>query len=157
MKARYFLIVFGFLFFPVTSWAQVYTGGSVGLNFWNNRTYIDASPILGYQIDDLRIGVGGIFSYVRRSGDSRIHYGARVFSQYDLFESFFLHAEVETLNTEYYNSEREWVLSVPVGAGYFQRISDRMYTTFTILYDLVQDENSPYENPIIRGGIRYHL
>lgn len=127
------------------------------MNFWNNRTYIDASPIIGYQMNDVRVGVGGILSYVRRNGNSRTHYGGRVFSQYDLFEDFFLHAEVEALNVEYSTNEREWTLSVPVGAGYFKRISGNMYTTFTILYDLVQDDNSPYKNPIIRGGIRYHL
>lgn len=154
-------LLFILFLFPLSASAQLYTGGSVGLSFMSNRTYFEASPVVGYRMNDMRVGVGGILSHVRRSGESWTHYGGRVFSQYDLFEGFFVHGEVEALNVEYSSSgssnSREWILSVPVGAGYSQRVSGKMYATAMVLYDLVQDDRSPYANPIVRGGIRYHL
>lgn len=152
----------GLLFlFPAPSSAQVYTGGSASLSFQNDRTYFEASPLVGYRMNDLQIGTGAILSYTRRNGNARTNYGARVFSQYDVIDGVFIHGEMEALNTKYTSSSgstnRDWIFSIPVGAGYRQQISDNVYATASILYDLIQHRNSPYDNPIIRGGIRYYL
>ena len=147
--------------FPSLSSAQVYTGGSTALTFQNNRTYFEASPLVGYRMDDLRVGVGAIVSYTRRNGNARTHYGGRLFSQYDVIDGLFIHGEMEALNTEYSSlsgsTNRDWIFAIPVGAGFRQQISDNVYATASILYDLIQHSNSPYDNPIIRGGLRYYL
>lgn len=161
MKTLTSLFICLLFLFPVISSAQVYTGGSTSLTFLNDRTYFEASPLVGYRMNDLSAGVGAIISYTRRSGNARTHYGGRIFSQYDVIDGLFIHGEMEALNTEYTSSSgsanRDWVFSIPVGAGYRQQISDNVYATASILYDLIQHSNSPYDNPIIRGGLRYYL
>ncbi|HLR90014.1 MAG TPA: hypothetical protein VK040_03600 [Balneolaceae bacterium] len=155
-----FFICLLFLF-PSVSSAQVFTGGSASFSFLNNRTYFEASPLIGYRINDFRVGTGAILSYNRRNGNERTHYGARIFGQYDVAEGLYLHGEMEGINTKYTRSSgrvtRNWLFSIPVGAGYRQRISENVYATASILYDLIQHKNSPYDNPIIRGGVRYYL
>src|SRR5690625_3164227 len=155
-----FFICLLFLF-PSVSSAQVFTGGSASFSFLNNRNYLEASPLIGYRINDFREGTGAILSYNRRNGNERTHYGARIFGQYDVAEGLYLHGEMEGINTKYTRSSgrvtRNWLFSIPVGAGYRQRISENVYATASILYDLIQHKNSPYDNPIIRGGVRYYL
>jgi hypothetical protein len=51
--------------------------------------------------------------------------------------------------------KREWIMALPVGVGYRQKISDKVFADFSIMYDLLLDPNSPKENPIFRGGINY--
>ena len=160
-KQHFFSLLAVVLFLPLPASAQLYTGGSVGLSFTNSRTYLSASPVIGYRMNDLRFGIGGILSHESRDDDSWTYYGARLFSQYDLFQGVFLHAEIEALNVQYSTSSgsktRDWVMAVPVGGGYSQRIGDGIYASAMILFDLIQESNSPYDNPIIRGGLRYHF
>src|SRR5690625_1598042 len=69
-----FFICLLFLF-PSVSSAQVFTGGSASFSFLNNRTYLEASPLIGYRINDFRLGTGAILSYNRRNGNERTHMG----------------------------------------------------------------------------------
>lgn len=161
MKFLYWVFICLLFLFPSHASAQVYTGGSTVLSFQNNRTYFEASPLIGYRMNDLSVGTGAIISYSRRNGNARTNYGARIFSQYDVIDGLFIHGEMEALNAKYRSSSgsstRSWIFSIPVGAGYRQQISDNVYATASILYDLIHHRNSPYDNPIIRGGIRYYL
>lgn len=161
MKFLYSTFISLLFLLPAASSAQIYTGGSTSLTFLNDRTYFEASPLVGYRMNDLRAGVGAIISYTRRNGNARTHYGGRLFSQYDVFEGLFIHAEMEALNATYTSSSgsvrRDWIFSIPVGAGFRQQISENVYATASVLYDLIHHRNSPYDNPIIRGGLRYYL
>src|SRR5690625_3681844 len=161
MKSLTPFFVWLLFLFPSVSSAQVFTGGCASFSFLNIPTYLEASPLIGSRTNALRAGTGGILSYNRRFGNDRTHYGARIFGQYDVAEGLYLHGEMEGINTKYPRSSgrvtRNWLFSLPVGAGYRQRISEDVYATASIFYDLIQHKNSPYDNPIIRGGVRYYL
>ena len=49
--------------------------------------------------------------------------------------------------------ERSWVSSVFIGAGYRQWISSRAFVGITVLWNLLDDINSPYSNPVFRIGV----
>ncbi len=145
--------------------AQVYTGGNAGVNVDNNNLYVDIAPIIGYRINSFNVGLSPVISYRRNPQDDETYsYGARIFSEYTLFKGFFLHAEAEALNVEDFanrtpegDTTRDWILAVPLGAGYRQPIGDRITAHAMILYDVIEDERSPYENPLVRAGINYNF
>jgi hypothetical protein len=64
--------------------------------------------------------------------------------------------EYETLNMEYinysYEEVRRWVPSLFIGGGYIQSVGGRGFASFAILWDVLEDEYSPYTNPLIRIG-----
>jgi len=146
--------------------AQVYTGGNVSVGYENNTTYADIAPIIGYQMGKARVGVSPVFNYNKTTNtDARYSFGARLFGQYTVFQGFFLHAELESLNVEDRANdadgeppyERTWIVSLPVGAGYNQQLNDRMSAQFMVLWNVIKNENTPTTNPIIRGGINYRF
>ena len=162
---RIFSILFflNFLLIQNSSYAQVYTGGNASVSFTNNNTYIDVAPILGYQMGAFRLGISPMFAYNKAQfSDARYTFGGRFFSQLTVFKGLFLHAEAEGLNVEDYinrdaegNIQRKWVFGLPVGAGYSQSLGDRVNVQFMVLYNVIQNNLYPYENPIFRGGINY--
>src|SRR5690625_1018159 len=109
-----FIICLLFLF-PSVSSAHVLTVGSASFSFLNNRTDSDASPPIGYRINDFGVGTGAILSYNRRNGNERTHDGARIFGQYDVAEGLYRHGEMEGINTKYTRSSgrvtRNWLFS----------------------------------------------
>lgn len=144
--------------------AQVYTGGNVSVGFDNNTTYADIAPILGYQIGKARVGVSPVLNYNKTTNaDAQYSFGARLFGQYTVFQGFFLHAEFESLNVEDRANDidgqppydRTWVVGLPVGAGYNQQLTDRISAQFMVLWNVIENDNTPTTNPIIRGGINY--
>jgi hypothetical protein len=144
--------------------AQVYTGGNVSVGFDNNTTYADIAPVLGYQMGKARVGVSPVFNYSKTTNqDAQYSFGARLFGQYTVFQGFFLHAEFESLNVEDRANDadglppydRTWVVGLPVGAGYNQQLTDRINAQFMVLWNVIENENAPTTNPIIRGGINY--
>jgi hypothetical protein len=86
-----------------------------------------------------------------------------VFARYYLFffNDLFLHAEYEALNYEQvyvYNyqvdhKERVWVSGLFVGGGYRQWIGSNAFVGITLLWNLMDNINSPYSNPIFRIGV----
>ena len=86
------------------------------------------------------------------------------FSRYYLFffQDLFLHAEYEALNYEqvYINNfyevdhkERVWVNSLFVGGGYRQWVGQNAFIGITVLWNLLDNLDSPYNNPIFRIGV----
>lgn len=151
-------------------------GGGLGLQF-GTLTFIDISPVVGYRLTErLEAGVGFSYKYYSYKDfyfdpvtglkdDLKSHMiGGSVYTRYHIFENIFLHAEFERLrvNTQELYISGGQVISNPihyninslfVGVGLKQRISNSSYFFLMGLWDLVQDSNSPYDNPIIRMGI----
>ena len=137
-----------------------------GLQF-GTITLVDISPNLTYNITQNLIGGLGL-SYLYYN-DSRFSpsysssiYGGRLFARYFVFENIFAHAEYELLSYKAasWPSGKEDFISVSgliIGGGYRQWISNRAYSTIAILFNLNDDINYPYSNPLIRVGIGFYL
>lgn len=152
-------------------WSKCAVGGNFSLQF-GNITYIDISPALIYHANDrLSIGVGPIYQFLRLRDywyigqDDRYNtYGGRIFSRYVLFEELlsdgdlFAHAEYQYLNVDAYDelfggSFRTDVNVFLVGGGFRQRLGLRSFLYIGVLYDIIQDRNSPYYNrPVYQIG-----
>lgn len=145
---------------------RIFLGGDLGLSF-GSYTYIRIAPMLGYRISDrLAVGAGPSYTYFK---DSRYQpayetsiYGGSVFGQYFIFEPIFLQTEFEMLNLDTYKFDpiAEEVITgrttIPVwlvGGGYSERTAGGSGFFLSVLYDLIQDPNSPYPNNLsIRVG-----
>ena len=182
---RHILLAFSFVLFTLFSFAQnddyvgkpkpkkepidwqeikknFYTGGNIGAQF-GTVTFVNLSPILGYKItDELSIAAGPIYYYLNYNSGAYSQpfsaYGARIFSRYFVYNDFFVQAEYETLNAKWdYSKGRFFVPSFFAGLGYRQRISDNISLNFMVMWNFLQGPYSPYQNPVIRGGINIGL
>lgn len=146
---------------------RLFVGGNMGLQF-GDVTLIQASPLIGYKITEkFSSGIGITYMYLKdkRSGiipyETNI-YGGRVFSQYRVIENAMAYSEFEVLNLEIYNVieqayKRDNIYSLLVGGGYLMPIGSRSSLNVYLLWDVIEDTNSPYSNPIIRIGINAGL
>jgi hypothetical protein len=146
-------------------WDKVYFGGNFGLNFGTNFTEVEVSPLMGYKLtDQLSVGIGGTYIYFKEkipqynfSYETSI-YGGNVFARYFFVENLFIYVETGALNLDVpqpfypYTLHREWVQNLPIGGGYRSPIGENSSFMIMILYDIIDDPNSPYQNPIFRVG-----
>jgi len=150
---------------PKTPWTdRLFTGGGVGLQF-GSYTYIGAFPILGYRITPkFSAGIGGTYIYLqdKSSNFSTSLYGGKVFAEYDVYRGIAPHVEYEILNREIFDyslakRRRINVNSLLVGVSYTQQIGDNAGIYIMLLYNLLEDVYSPYENPVLRIGFNIGL
>lgn len=167
----YLLVLFSVLMFcfgksQESNWSdKIYIGGNLGLGF-GDITYVDVSPIVGYRITErFSSGAGLTYLYFK---DTRFDYqastiGWSIFSRYNLSEQIFLHAEFQrqtytaksiSLDVE---SQRVSVPYLLLGGGYIQPMGANSALFVSILYDVIEDPNSLYQNPIIRAGVTFGL
>lgn len=139
---------------------RMYTGGSFGLQF-GTFTNISLLPILGYRLTDkFNVGVGGVYHFSKFRSLSYSSYGARAFTQLELFNigegAILGHAEVEFLNTKYEASGDLFTTNITlplVGIGYRQRINEKASVDMLLLYNVNDKVNgNPYNNPVFRVG-----
>lgn len=147
-----------------------YYGGNVGFNFWGDYFYLSVNPLVGYQVSP-KFSVGGKihYSYINDSrselGDFTSHnYGASIFTRYRPIYQAYLHAEFAyasyenptsfNISTKSWESDRTWVPFLLLGGGFVQNIGPNASVYAEVLFDVIQDENSPYEDwdPIISVG-----
>jgi len=150
---------------------RFYIGGGLGMQF-GDQTIISASPILGYKVTEkFHVGVGGTYIYYNlkqyyydSNGNLQFYklksniYGGDVFAKYFIFDEVFIYGEYGVLNMDVYDplssiKSRRNVASALIGGGYRQMLGDNVGVELTILYDVIDDRDSPYSNPIIRLGI----
>jgi hypothetical protein len=152
-------------------WDRTFFGGNLGLQF-GTITIIDISPLGGYKVtDNFAAGLGLTYIYYndKRFADdfSTAVYGGRVFGQLKLpmVENLFAHAEYELLNYDlmvydpygYLDKIRVTANNVLLGAGYRQPIGENASIDLLLLYNLNENENSLYSNPILRMGVSFGL
>ena len=144
-------------------WTEnIYYGGNLGLSF-GNITYIDISPMIGYQVSDY-YSAGVTFTY-QYFNDKRIDIsgnviGGGIFNRFHITEEFFLHAEYQNLSYSELNAisdngsnDRLTVPYLWLGAGFNQRVGGSAAIFVSFLYDVIQDPNGLLQNPQIRGGV----
>ena len=140
---------------------RLYTGGDLGFSF-GNITFVNINPIVGYRIDKKwSAGISAKYIYYRERFPeynweySNSMYGGSVFTRYLIGNSFLAHAEFEAVNAEVREFlsttlTRKWVPIGLLGAGYRQGLGNT-YLQVLVLYDAINDRNSPYRNEYLFG------
>jgi hypothetical protein len=125
--------------------------------------YVEIAPVLGYKItDNLSVGVSAKYIYwgaINQSSNfqSYKYYGGGVFGRYKLTESILATVEYELLNVQDLNpnsgnyGERTLSNVFLLGAGYRNEIMDNVHLQLFLLYDVIDDPNSPYRYNYLFG------
>ncbi|MFV0590587.1 MAG: hypothetical protein ACK5M7_04320 [Draconibacterium sp.] len=134
--------------------SKVYYGGGINLTF-GSVTEVGISPLVGYKVTP-QLSVGSQLTYeyfkVKRSGYdySATNYGASAFTRYRFVPQLYGHLEFSMMNYEFQNymgkNSRDWVPFLFVGGGFSQPISKNTWINAQLLFDVIQDENSPYDD-----------
>lgn len=142
-----------------------FAGGMIGAGFSSYSAYVSIEPMIGYNITPA-FQVGTRLTYIFNSykiynGYQDIKYnlnsfGIGLFSRYIIYKGLMAQVEYENLNLEYvnynYQETRTWVPSLFIGGGYIQTMGGQGFASFAILWNVLENEYSPYTNPIIRIG-----
>ncbi|MBO9730553.1 MAG: hypothetical protein J7623_18065 [Chitinophaga sp.] len=155
--------------------SKLILGGSVGLVF-GDYTNVDVSPMVGYRFSEyIAAGVNVNAQYgqftSRYNGnitqrDKYTIFGGGVWGRVYPLPMLFVHIQPEynfiSQNSTVYNTNDQkqtfksnyGVPSLLVGAGYTQGVGGRVGIGISILYDVIQDNRSPYNNGLIyRAGV----
>ncbi|MEO5572444.1 MAG: hypothetical protein ABIS37_16055 [Bacteroidia bacterium] len=152
-------------------WDRVYFGGGLALQF-GDQTIVQVSPIMAYKVTEkFHAGVGATYIYYDykqyyydNNGILQSYkytssvYGGSLFGKYFVFNELFLYGEYGILNLEVYDpfsyiAKRQNIHSMLVGGGYLQMVGRSVGMEILVLYDVIDDVNSPYSNPVIRFGV----
>lgn len=128
--------------------SKIFFGGNVGFSF-GTATTIRLNPLVGYSITpQLSAGISGMYEYYSYSGGSNYsNYGGSVFTRYRFIPQLYAHAEFYYVNYEnLFGKSRVGVPYILLGGGYAQRIAKNTYTYVQVLFDVLQDSNSPYSD-----------
>lgn len=157
--------------------SRLFVGGNLGLSF-GDFTYINVSPLIGYRFSDLfAAGVQINTQYESAKyydADNRLDrkdrytlLGAGIFGRVYPIPQLFIHLQPEENflrgKEKFYDGTpeakyRTHVTSMLVGGGYAMPISGASEFSVMILYDILQETNSPYGNqPIFRAGVNIGL
>jgi len=162
---------------PKSNWTdRLMIGGSLGLSF-GSVTYISIQPLVGYRVtNNFTAGLGINYQYWSEkyydyvlnqyyTVSSNI-YGGSVFGRFTVFRGLFLEGDFEANNllaytfdatNSSYTTQRLWVPSLLLGGGYYGG-GARGGFYVSILYDVIQNPNSPYYGiPVIRAGVGFGL
>jgi len=142
---------------------KIYFGGSVGFMF-GSYTRISLYPILGYKFTPkLSGGVKVYYEYVKDKRYPHTYesssYGAGLFARYRIIPQLYIHAEYAEINYDIYPNQQDagrvWVPFLYLGAGFSQRMGGNAWLNAQILFDVLQDPNSPYGSwePIYSIGV----
>ena len=152
-------------------WDKVFVGGNLGLQF-GTSTIIDISPMAGYKFNDnFAAGLGITYLYYNDKTYTPNYtttiYGGRIFGRYYLpsYDNLFLHSEIELLDYDLllvdpynnYYKQRITANNILIGGGYSLPIGDNSSIDLLVLYNLNENANSLYTNPIIRMGVSFGL
>jgi hypothetical protein len=141
---------------------KFFYGGNLGLSF-GNYTMVGIYPLVGYNLTPkFSVGVKFLYQYI---SDKRYeetytssNYGGSLFARFRIIPQIYLHAEYSQMSYELYNSQGESTrTSIPfvfVGAGYRQSLGGAVWLNAQVLFDVLQDSNSPYSSwePFISLG-----
>jgi hypothetical protein len=160
---------------------RFFFGGSLWAQISGRVTQVQVSPIAGYHITPrMDMGLGGKYmfhhslSQYYKNYSSHI-YGGSVFHRYKLvqdlnkvlpfdfrgkiishleYEGLSMPSELNLLTAT--SSNRFWINHYWVGGGLQQKIGKRAALSILVLYNLNEDETSPYtNNPSLRIGFTF--
>jgi hypothetical protein len=140
---------------------RIYYGGTVTLSF-GSATRIGIFPMVGYKLTPkVSGGVEVGYEYVNYddSDQSSHNYGGSVFGRYLVGRNLYAHGEYQAVNydipTGRNSSRREWVPFLLLGGGAYRMISARTSVYVEVLFDVLQDDKSPYSDwePVVSFGV----
>lgn len=132
---------------------KIYFGGYMNLSF-GRYTMIGIEPMVGYKlIPRLSVGAKIRYEYIQDKRYSETYtasnYGASVFTRLVLFRGLYAHAEYAGYNYKNYyesgGSNRDWIPFLFLGGGYNLRVGKRTSVHAQVLFDVLQDADSPYK------------
>lgn len=133
---------------------KVYYGGYANLSF-GNYTVIGFEPMMGYKLTP-KFSLGGklTYEYIKDKRYSSTYetsnYGFSLFSRFRITQGFYAHAEYSAMNYNLFDSsgesERKWVPFLFLGGGISQPISRNTWFNAEVLFDVLQNKNSPYKD-----------
>ena len=147
---------------------RVFIGGGLALSF-GSYTYVGVSPVIGYRVTPrLTSGIGGSYYYWRDNyyNYETSIYGGLLFSRFDVYKGLYVEGDFEANNLDAYQVDylgvvtldRRWVPSLLLGGGYAAPLGGNSAVFISVLYDVLQDPNSPYYGiPVIRAGVGFGL
>jgi hypothetical protein len=133
---------------------KFFYGGNVGASF-GTYTMVGIYPLIGYNISPrFSVGVKFIYQYIadKRYAETYTtsNYGGSLFARFRVIPPLYLHAEYSQMSYDLYNglgeSSRTSVPFVFVGAGYRQNLGGAVWLNAQVLFDVLQDSNSPYSS-----------
>jgi hypothetical protein len=139
---------------------RIYYGGTVTVSF-GSTTSFGVFPMVAYKLTPkISAGVEAGYEHVSYNSDqSTDSYGGGIFGRMRIGRNLYAHAEYQNINYEVFHtlntSSREWVPSVLLGGGYIRSLGGRMSVYGEVLFDVLQDDNSPYNDwePIVSFGV----
>jgi hypothetical protein len=141
--------------------SRIYYGGGIGLSISKRLTQIGLQPHVGYKLSPkTSLGARLRYEYFKDSRDGQTaeshSYGGGIFSRYRFARQ--VYGQAEFAYTQYDWSGSRGKVSVPeflLGGGYAQPIAAKTYLTVDVMFDLIQDEDSPYRDgsPRVTTGI----
>ena len=149
---------------PSQAWkAKIYFGGYMNFSL-GSYAMIGIEPMVGYKVlPFLSLGLKLRYEYI---SDKRYteeyntsNYGGSLFARLTSKRRIYLHAEYAGYNYELYDESgelgREWIPYLFLGGGYSQPLGGRTSLNAQILFDVLQDDRSPYKNwePFYSVGI----
>ena len=139
--------------------SHLYFGGSFVLSL-GSYTSIGIWPLVGYKVTPkLSVGLQPGYEYLKYDsyyGGSyeTSNYGGRVFARYRIIPQIYVHSEYAAINYEIeswlpsgkIDDTREWVSFLFLGGGLSQKVGGNVYAYIQVLFDVLNDENSPYRS-----------
>ncbi|MBR4214453.1 MAG: hypothetical protein IKR94_03950 [Bacteroidales bacterium] len=158
MTKRIFILTVLFIAICTTAKAQWFVGGNASVNIQNTTVYANIAPEFGRRFVDgkLSVAISPFASYYKtRGNDPQTTYGGRAYATFDIYNGLYAIGGIQAESYKRWDGEgREWQISIPVGAGY-RRCFGSLCIYAEVTYDLLFDENSYGENPMIRAGANY--
>jgi hypothetical protein len=155
--------------------SRLMIGGSLGLIF-GDYTNVNISPMIGYRFSNMvaaGININAQYGSQRwrdfatdrtTQRDQYTVFGGGLWGRFYPLEMLFIHAQPEynfvSLKSTFYTDPKETIKdnygvpSLLLGGGYSQPVGGNSAFYIMILYDVLQDDRSPYQNrPLFRAGM----
>lgn len=150
--------------------SRLIVGGSLGMIF-GDYTNVNISPLIGYRISQLfaaGVNINAQFASERwrtynNVTTQRNQYtvlGGGIWGRVYPLDFLFVHVQPEynyvSLKSTFYDSDPKTIIkekygvpSLLLGGGYSQPVGGRAAFSLMVLYDVLQDDRSPYQNGLI--------
>ena len=141
---------------------RIYFGGSVVFSMGGDVSTIGVYPMIAYKVrPKWSVGLEAGYEHVTFDDfdQSADNYGGSLFTRYRVIPRMYLHAEYQMINYEMFtspvSSERDWVPFLLLGGGLSTMVAPRTWAYAEILFDVLQDNNSPYDDwePFVSVGV----
>jgi len=174
MRKLLYILLFTFLFINIidaqdgeylqdnTSLSdKIYAGGNMSFNIYDSWILFEAAPFVGHKVtSEFSLGTGIKYIYI---GNPQLdikqsYYGGNIFSRYKFTNNFMAHVEFEVLRVYELNPiklnlfERTNASMFNLGAAYSSALGSNGSVQIMLLYDLINDYNSPYRSYYIFGS-----